>query len=115
MGSKSIKSLFKLHYKTFSETVYKDRKLLSYILKIEQCKQIYRICSNNFKCNTVLIQNNQMHDHCTRCRDNIYLTNARTNRCLLDSLSKAIETYNQIPNMIKEMPYKHFLKSLKMF
>ena len=84
---------------------------MSYILKIEQCKQIYKICSNNLKCNTVLIQNNQIHDYCTRGRDNIYLTNAKTNRCLLDPLFKAIETYNQIPNMIKEMPYKLFYLS----
>ena len=117
LQNKSVKSLFKLHYRTSSESLYKDLKLipLSYILKIEQCKQIYKICSNNLKCNTVLIQNNQIHDHCTRGRDNIYLTNARTNRCLLDPLSKAIESYNQIPNMIKEMPYKLFLKNLKMF
>ena len=85
LQNKYIKSLFKLHYRT-SETLYKNLKLnpLSYILKIEQCKQIYKIFSNNLKCNTVLIRNNQIHDHCTRGRDNIYLTIARTNRCLLD-------------------------------
>ena len=115
LQNKSIKSFFKLHYKTFSETVYKDRKLLSYILKIEQCKQIYNICSNNLECKTILIHNNQIYDHYTKSRGNIYLTNARTNRGLLDPLSKAIESYNQIPNMIKEMPYKLFLKNLKMF
>ena len=56
LQNKSIKLLFKLHYRTFSETVYKDLKLnpLSYIIKTEQCKQIYKICSN-LKCNTVLI------------------------------------------------------------
>ena len=106
--NKSIKSLFKLHY---TMQLYKDLKVnpLSYILKIEQCKQIYKICSNNLKCNTVLIHNNQIHDHCTRGRGNIYLKNAKTNRGLLDPLSKAIESYNQIPYMMR---YKLFFVNL---
>ena len=56
LQNKSVKSLFKLHYRISSESLYKDLKLipLSYILKIEQCKQIYKICSNNLKCIIVL-------------------------------------------------------------
>ena len=84
---------------------------MSYILKTEQCKQIYKICLNNLKYHSVVIHNNQIRVHCTRGRGNIYLTNASTNRGLLDPLSKAIESYNQIPNMIKEIPYKLFEES----
>ena len=117
LQNKATKTLFRLNYRTPTDTLYKELNLnpLPYILKLEQCKQVYNILTNNLKCNTTIIFNDQIHNHNTRTRTNIHLTNARTNRALLNPLSKALETYNDIPIQIRESQYRTFLKKLKLY
>ena len=116
LQNRILKTLFNLHYKTPSNSVYEMLNVqpIYKILKLEQAKLIHKIKSKKQKCNIEIVHLNQVHDYNTRNCQDIHLPNVRTNVALRNPLSEASRSFNDLPQSIKmERSYKKFVKPLK--
>lgn len=118
LQNKIVKILFNLDYRTPTNTVYEQTKILTLIqiLKIEQCKFIYKALNNNLKCNTELIFVNQIHNYDTRNQTRLFQNKVTTVVGYQNPISKSIDNFNTIPLEIVNKPeFRHFKKELVKF
>ena len=116
LQNRALKTLFQLNYRMHTDEVYQLLNLLpvSYILKIEQSKLIYKVIHNIQKSNILITHINQVHSHDTRNNTNIYLSLARTNIALHNPYSEASTAFNALPTDISsETSLGRFANKLK--
>lgn len=105
LQNRVIKVLFNLDYRMSTDNVYAQVKLdkLEIILKIEQCKFIYKLVNSQLKTNTEMSQRNQVHTHDTRQKHKLHIQKPRTNKVLNNPIDRAIKAYNEVPEDIKNI------------
>lgn len=116
LQNKILKIIFNYNILTSTDQLYKELKVpkLKALLQLEQCKLIHKILNADHKTNTHFTYTNEIHDYCTRTRNNLYLEPSRTDKSLYSPVHCAIKTYNNLPNNLRSIQnYKHFLKILK--
>lgn len=116
LQNRVIKTLFNLHFRTNTDYLYEILKIhpINTVLKIDQCKTIYKISNNMQKCNTTFTMANEIHTFNTRQCSNIYLNPVRTNVALHNPISEAFNIFNHLPQNIKESnTIRKFVQQIK--
>lgn len=118
LQNKIIKILFNYDWRTSTNIIYSELNLnrLHEILKMEQCKMVYKVLHGHQKCNVNIIFYYDVHTYQTRAHNNIYQIYTRTNIGLTNPITDAIKVYNTLPTSLKDVNnYNRFVKKLKTF
>ena len=104
LQNKVVKVLFGLNWRTPTDTVYSVTKIskLSEILKQEQSKFMFKVVTDSIKCNIPTRFINEIHNHCTRNQNKLFLSNVRTNVGLNSPINQCIVTFNTLPSELTE-------------
>lgn len=116
LNNKILKILFKLDYFTNVDDVNRTLNIqhLKILLKVEQCKLIYKVLNKKQKSNLKVTFCNEIHSYNIRNCNDISKQCKRTNVALHDPFNESIQTYNSVPDAIKsENNYNKFIISIK--
>lgn len=116
--NRSMKALFKLDWYTHLKDILTEFNIFSLdeIIKIEQCKFIFKIENSLIKCNIELLRNENVHRYNTRNKNKIMLLPSKTNNMSKGLINNAIMIYNNIPKNIKNSEsIEIFIKKLKLY
>lgn len=97
--------MFNKHPQTSTFDLYKTLELrpIEQILKIEQCKLIFKILHSKQKSNTVLTTADQIHQYYTRGNQHIFTEFSRTNFAIFNPIRNASKTFNSLPENLKNI------------
>lgn len=116
-----IKVILKKPFLTPSKELYSSRFMsLQSLIKLEQCKYMFKIKNGFTKYNFDLKLNNEVHNYNTRSVTNINITNTKNKLVHNNLLKTIINEYNQIPTKLKTIKnankfknnYKIYIKHL---
>lgn len=113
LQNKVVKMLFRLDYRTSTDTLYRVTKILPIqdVLEIEQGKFAYKVIHKQVKCNTNFTFVNQLHEYNTRTHNNVFLEPVRTNIGLNNPITLCMKTFNTLPKEITDSPNINIFKN----
>lgn len=118
LQNKVLKVLFNYDRLTHTVDLYRNLRVwkLIKILRLEQCKFMYKVMNKTQKTNIELTYIRDIHSHNTRSQNYIFNNNIRSNKGLYNPIFQASEAFNALPNNIKIIRrYTRFVKELKLY
>lgn len=116
LQKKIIKCLFGLDRLTPTNSLFDQTKFyeLPKLLKIEQYKYAFKITNNAQKTNVKNIKLNcDLHEYATRAKNNVHLASVTTNVGLNNPFTRALQSFNQLPNVVKtDTNYKNYKRNI---
>ncbi|KAK9882698.1 hypothetical protein WA026_022748 [Henosepilachna vigintioctopunctata] len=116
LQNKILKILFKYDYLTSTNILHQELSIpkLEALLKLEQCKLMYKILKNIQKSNIVFKLVGEVHGYETRFQTGFYISNSRTNVGLNGPANMASKVYNNLSEDIRSTKcYSHFIRKCK--